>query len=102
MGGKSDIRWWKQITRGGSGLEFVSDKPFYMSAIHYSIESLDNGDEKTQRHTPEVDPVNYTNVCIDGAQMGLGCINSWGELPLEQYRLHYGNYEFTFIMNPVK
>jgi len=102
MGGKSDIRWWKQTTRGGSGLEFVSDKPFYMSAIHYSIESLDNGDEKTQRHTPEVDPVNYTNVCIDGAQMGLGCINSWGELPLEQYRLHYGNYEFTFIMNPVK
>ena len=101
-GTKSDIRWWKQTTCGGSGLDFASDGPFYASALHYSIESLDNGDQKSQMHTPEVPLVDYTNVCIDKVQMGLGCITSWGTLPLEQYRLHYGDYEFSFIMNPVK
>lgn len=41
-----------------------------------------------------------TSLCIDKAQMGLGCVNSWGALPLEKYRLPYGDYEFTFIMSP--
>ena len=34
--------------------------------------------------------------------MGLGCITSWGTLPLPEYRLPYGDYEFTFIMTPVR
>lgn len=101
-GTKSDLRWWNQTTRGGRGLQFVSDAPFYASALHYSIESLDNGDEKSQRHFPEVSPVDYTNLCIDKVQMGLGCVNSWGALPLDKYMLHYGDYEFSFIMNPVQ
>ena len=43
-----------------------------------------------------------TNLCIDKAQMGLGCIDSWSALPLPQYRLPYGDYEFTFVISPVK
>lgn len=100
-GTKTDIRWWKQINTGGFGLQFVGDAPFSASALNYSIESLDEGTRKRQRHSPEVKQVDYTNFCIDKAQMGLGCMNSWGALPLEQYRLPHGDYEFSFIMKPL-
>ena len=33
--------------------------------------------------------------------MGLGCIDSWGAMPLDRYMLHYGDYEFTLVMQPV-
>ncbi len=101
-GTKTDIRWWRQINRGGSGLEFVSDAPFSASALNYTIESLDEGPVKIQRHSQEVKPVDFTNLCIDKVQMGLGCVNSWGALPLPEYRIPYGDYEFSFIMKPVK
>ena len=39
---------------------------------------------------------------FDLCQMGLGCIDSWGALPMEQYRLPYGDYTFRFIMTPVR
>ena len=101
-GNKTDIRWWKQINMGGNGLKFVSEAPFSASALNYTIESLDDGDGKDQRHSPEVTPANFTNLCIDKAQMGLGCVNSWGAWPRAEYMLPHGDYEFTFIMSPVK
>jgi beta-galactosidase len=101
-GNKTDIRWWKQINMGGNGLKFVSEAPFSASALNYTIESLDDGDGKDQRHSPEVTPADFTNLCIDKAQMGLGCVNSWGAWPRAEYMLPHGDYEFTFIMSPVK
>lgn len=101
-GTKTDIRWWKLTTIQGDGLEFISDQPFSASALHYTIESLDDGVEKDQRHSPEVPQANLTNFCIDRKQMGLGCVTSWGAVPLETYMMPYGNYEFTFIMRPVQ
>ena len=101
-GTKTDIRWWKQTNKGGNGLMFVAEAPFSASALNYSIESLDDGVQKDQRHSELVPKADYTNLCIDKVQMGLGCVNSWGALPLEQYRLPYGDYEFTFIMTPMQ
>jgi len=101
-GTKTDIRWWKLTDKGGRGLMFTAEQPFSASALNYSIASLDDGTEKHQRHSELVDQIDYTNFCIDKVQMGLGCINSWGALPMEKYRLHNGDYEFTFIMQPVK
>lgn len=100
-GNKTDVRWWQQMNRGGTGIRFYSDTALSMSALHYSIESLDDGLKKHQRHSTLVPTVNYTNVCIDKVQQGLGCVNSWGALPMEKYRVHYGNYEFSFIMEPI-
>lgn len=100
-GTKTDIRYWRLLNRGGNGLEFRSDAPFSASALNYTVESLDNGAGKTQRHAAEVDECGYTNVLVDKAQMGLGCVNSWGALPLKEYLLPYGDYTFTFVMTPV-
>jgi len=99
-GTKTDLRCWTLTSLDGAEIEFVSDKPFSASALHYTVESLDDGDFKLQRHSPEVPVSPLTNLCIDLKQMGLGCVNSWGALPLEQYRIPYGDYEFTFIMKP--
>lgn len=101
-GTKSDIRWWKQTNTAGWGLQFVADAPFSASALHYTIDALDDGLEKNQRHSPEVKPVDWVNLCIDKAQMGLGSVNSWGALPLNEYRLPYQDYEFSFIMQPMR
>ena len=101
-GTKTDIRWWKQTNKSGNGLLFISDAPFSASALHYSIESLDDGPKKEQRHSELVPQIDYTNMCIDKVQMGLGCINTWGALPMEKYRIPYGDYEFSFIMKPIQ
>jgi beta-galactosidase len=100
-GNKTDIRWWCQTNRSRAGLMFQSNNPLSMSALHYSIESLDDGAEKHQRHSQLVPKINYINICIDKIQMGLGCINSWGALPMDKYRIHYRDYEFSFIMQPI-
>jgi len=100
-GNKTDIRWWKQFNEAGRGLQFVAEAPFSASALRYTIESLDSGWEKKQEHSNEVEPADLTNFLIDKVQMGLGCVDSWGAIPREEYMLPYGDYEFTFIMQPI-
>lgn len=100
-GTKTDIRWWNMLNIGGNGLQFVAEAPFSASALNYTIESLDDGSNKDQRHSPEIKKANFTNFCIDKVQTGLACVNSWGAIPLDKYRLPYQDYEFSFIMTPV-
>ena len=101
-GTKSDIRWWKMLNEAGNGIEVVASAPFSASALHYTIESLDDAARKDQRHSPEVEEADLTNLCLDKVQMGLGCVNSWGTIALPEYQIPYGDYEFTFILTPVK
>ena len=101
-GNKTDLRWWRVLNVGGNGLEVRAEAPFSASALHYTIESLDEGPRKIQCHSNEVEQADLTNVLIDKVQMGLGCIDSWGALPLEEYRLPYQEYSFTFTLTPVQ
>ena len=86
---------------GSQGVCILGEKPFSASALHYTIESLDEGEHKHNLHSPDIDPSNVTNVCIDQAQMGLGCVNSWGAWPLCQYRVLYQDHHFTFMIKPI-
>lgn len=100
-GTKSDIRNWYQGTAGaGTGLLFTAAQPFYAGATNYSIESLDDGDQKDQRHWQEVNPVDYVNLLIDSHQAGVGGINSWGALAIKPYRLPYGPYTMQLLITP--
>ncbi len=101
-GTKTDIRWWNQINKAGNGVQFVGEEPFSASALHYTIESLDEGEFKHQTHSELVQPTDYVNLCIDKVQMGLGCVTSWGTLPLEPYMLPYKDYSFKFVIRPVQ
>ncbi len=100
-GTKSDLRWWKVLNVSGNGLCFSSNGAFSASALNYTQESLDEGPEKINRHSSEVEPTEMTCLCIDGEQMGLGCVDSWGAIPLDEYRLHYQDRSFTLLIQPV-
>lgn len=100
-GTRSDIRWWKVVNPAGVGLEIIGSQPFSASALHYSIESIDEGTDKRNGHMPEVKPQDVTNLLIDLKQMGLGCENSWGALPRPEYMVPYQDYTFKFIIKPV-
>ena len=100
-GMRTDIRWWKLMDKGGNGLKLIADAPCSVSALHYSIEVLDDGERKEQRHSEFLPCVDYINLCIDKVQMGVGGVNSWGALPLKDYRLPYQDYEFSFLLQPV-
>jgi len=101
-GNHVDLRWMTLTTASGKSLSIVpqSQPTFSGSALHYTQESLDEGPQKINRHSPDVDPANLTNVCIDLKQMGLACENSWGAWPRAEYMIPYQNYEFSFKLMP--
>lgn len=101
-GTKTDIRWWKMLNQSGSGIKIVAEAPFSASALHYTIESLDEGLDKQQGHSQEVEEADLTNLCIDKVQAGLGCEDSWGRIARPEYLVPYADYEFTFILSPVR
>ena len=44
----------------------------------------------------------FDHINIDKAQMGVGCVNSWGRLPREEYIIQYEDKEFRFVLRPLK
>ena len=101
-GNKTDVRWWKVLNAEGKGLLFYSDAPLSMSSLNYTTADLDGGSEKQSIHAGDLNPRPYTVVHIDKAQYGLACVNSWGATPLEPYKLHYGDYSYSFVIAPVR
>ena len=102
-GTKTDIRWWRQSNQAGFGLRIQACEPFTASALHYNIMDLDEGQEKTQRHSPQVPKSKYTELSLDMLQTGVGGINSWNKdaQALPQYRVKYEDRTFKFWLIPV-
>ena len=103
-GTKTDIRWWEQRNNSGAGLHIQSCEPFTASALHYNISDLDEGNDKHQRHSPQVPRSRYTELSIDMLQAGVGGINSWSQdaRALPQYRVKAESRLFKFWLIPVK
>lgn len=91
---KCDVRWWKQ-----GYLKVTAPELFCVAALHYDLETLDEGLDKTQRHPEQLDKSKYTNLFIDMADAGVAGVNSWGARPLPQHQLKYGDREFTFYLS---
>ena len=100
-GTRGGMRWWRLTDASGFGIEICSDRHFSASAIPYAIPQLDNGSSEYVRHPGDLVPDGRTHVHIESAQSGLGCVNSWGRLPLPQYRMPYRDYVFNFMLKPV-
>ena len=102
-GTKGDIRWWTQTNNEGFGIKITADKPFYASALHYGIATLDEGDEKHQRHPSELkENGSCVYLTLDNEHSGVGGIDSWGARPLEQYRLQAIDRTCSFTIIPIK
>lgn len=100
-GTKSDVRWWKQYDLNGHGLMFIAQEPFSISALPYSIQSMDGSNFSCPLHQYQLEKQDYVNICIDLKQMGLGGENSWGRLPYPQYLVPYKDYKFTLLIVPL-
>lgn len=101
-GTKTDVRWWKQMNISGKGLEIISNEPFSISALHFKQDVLSEGDTKAQRHSAALAEDKLVNVSVDKVQMGLGCENSWSATARDEYLVKYKDYEFSFILRPVR
>ena len=76
----------------------------YADADFIVIADLNDGDEKEQRHSPQVPKSRYTNLCIDLAQTGVGGVDSWSKngLALPEYRVEYKDRVFRFVFITVR
>jgi len=104
-GNHTDVRWFRVLNADSKGLEFYSNAPMEASAMPYTLDQLDDGpdkDKKWGRHSGDLVPAGKTQVHIQQRQFGLGCVNSWGAWPREEYRLPYKDYDFTFAIRPIK
>ncbi len=96
------LRWFQIRNESGLGLEISADTLFSASALPYSTEQLDYLDDAYKGHFQDIEKDGNTHVNFDLKQMGLGCVNSWSRLPLEEYLMPVGVYEFNFIIRPLK
>ena len=101
-GNKTEVRYWKVLAQSGKGLEFFSNEPMECSSLNYLTSDLYRGAVKHQEHSGDLTPRDLTSVHVSKRQMGLGCINTWGELPMKKYMMPYQNYSFKFVIRPVR
>ena len=104
-GNHTDVRWFRVLNADGQGLEFYAGAPIEVSALNYLTEDLDDGPVKDKvigRHSGDLVERPLTQVHIQQRQMGLGCVNSWGAWPREEYMLPYRDYDFTYVIKPVR
>jgi beta-galactosidase len=64
--------------------------------------TLDEGMNKGQRHMEQLAKSKFTNLYLDSEMTGVGGIDSWSRnaRALPQYRVHYGDKTFTFLITP--
>ncbi|QEC70124.1 DUF4981 domain-containing protein [Panacibacter ginsenosidivorans] len=102
-GNKTDVRWARITRKDGSGIIIAAtDTLLSVNALPYNADQLWTGAEKKQAHSGELEPDKNIHLDVDLQQMGVGGINSWGSWPLEQYRLPYKDYSYSYLIVPVK
>ena len=96
-GYKTDLKWAVMNNVEGIGLKITGQPIFGMSALPYSPEQLTRT-HWGNLHTIDLEENPTISVCLDGKQMGVGGINSWGALPLEKYRIPVRKYDFSWTL----
>ena len=94
---RTEVRW-ASFAGEGKSLTFqaTGDRLLEVSAYPYSPLEIE-----LARHPSDLRASNNQFINLDYAQMGVGGTNSWGQLPLEKYRLQgKGNYKYSFRLLP--
>ncbi|MBQ7709668.1 MAG: beta-galactosidase [Bacteroidales bacterium] len=76
-------------------------EPFEFNVLRQSVEDLDGGIQKSQTHLCDVPVRDYTEVCLDYRQSGVGGYDSWGQRP-ETSRTLWADesYSYAFTLIP--
>ena len=101
-GNHCDVMWCRMEAASRPNIYFEACGPMEFSALPYEIEDLDDGPRKDahQSHSGDLIERNYTVVQIRAFQMGIGCVNSWGAWPQDQFVPKYEDHLFTYIVRP--
>lgn len=71
------------------------------SLLAFSVYTASPDDIELARHPSDLRQMNRYYLNLDHQQMGLGGTNSWGERPLEKYRIApKGSYRWSFMLSP--
>ncbi len=101
-GNRTDIRWVSFKDSEGLGIKISATGDLISFSAHHQVnEDFDGGAKKTQKHTFDVPHRPLVNINIDHGQMGVGGDNSWGYLPLDQYRIKAADYTYSYLIQPV-
>ena len=103
-GNHCDVIQWTLTGKGKPNVVFLATGPMEISALPYEIEDLDDGPRKDahQSHSGDLIPRDYTVLQLRAFQMGLGCVNSWGAWPQDQFVPKYEDHTFTYIVRPAR
>lgn len=108
-GTKTGLKWLRVTDDNGTGFEISSDALFSGSALPFSAEQMDILKD-APRHSLKLKKIAHENdrsngltwVNFDLVQMGLGCVNSWSEMPRDEYLVPAKEMTFTYTLRPVE
>ncbi len=101
-GTKTQVRYWNITNKAGKGLCFEGVEPLEMQALNYTEDDLQPARNKAQWHSGDLIERPFTDLHIAARSMGVGCVNSWGAWPRQEYQMPYKDYTYTYIISPVR
>ncbi|WP_116127765.1 glycoside hydrolase family 2 TIM barrel-domain containing protein [Lewinella sp. IMCC34183] len=102
-GYRTDVREVEFRNEAGSGIALRADDELLGFSAHHQLNSdFDEGNAKVQRHNYDVPKRQLVNVNVDYKQSGVGGDNSWGARPHDQYMIPAGDYEYSFLISPIR
>lgn len=101
-GNRCHVRSLSLTDDNGFGLRVDATQPISASALDVATEDMDPGLTKKFMHQNDIYHRPEVILNLDLFQRGLGGINSWGALPLEQYRYPNRNYTFSYKLSIIK
>lgn len=102
-GNKTEVRWVNFTDKKGNGLSFgMADSLLNFSALPYSLDDLDPEVNKKQYHSGELVKRDRIYMHLDLIQSGLQGIDSWGSMPLKEYRVPFAAHEYSYWIKPIK
>lgn len=101
-GNKTDVRWLTLTNSEGRGIRVEGAQPLSASALNVRPEDLDPGTTKKQQHWSDVNPREEVVLSVDLFQRGVAGLNSWGALPLDQYRFRGKDYRYSYTISFLK
>ena len=95
-GNKVDVRWATVRSASGTGLLVAGLPLVSVNALHHPAEEMDQA-----AHHHQMPTHGETWLNVDWKQMGLGGDDSWGALPLPQYRMPAAPMKYRFRLRPL-
>jgi hypothetical protein len=101
-GYRTETRWLALQDNTGKGLMIIGEPLVSFSALNFMISDLDQGTKTNYHHLNDLVARDSVFLNVDHKQTGVGGDDSWGARAHPEYTLHYTEYEYSYIIRPLK